>query len=122
MCELPDPTGATPPLDEAEQGRMRGVPGRRWRRTASSGLIITSRTPEAWLGEVRRVALGGLTPREAAEMAEDVLRPYPAARSAAAGASVRGAAGMARRPSAESAAAAAAAGEGICRRSLLARR
>jgi hypothetical protein len=33
------------------------------------------------LGEVRRWELGGLTPREAAEMAEEVLQPYAMARA-----------------------------------------
>src|SRR5205085_2140605 len=36
---------------------------------------------ETWLGEMRRLELGGLTPGEAAEMAEDVLRPYPRGRA-----------------------------------------
>ena len=77
--ELPDKTGATPPLDAAEQERLREFLVD-LARDGQSGVIITSRTPEAWLGEVRRYALGGLTPGEAAEMAEDVLRPYPQAR------------------------------------------
>jgi hypothetical protein len=81
--ELPDVTGATPPLDAAQQQRMRGFLAELARESSTngviesgrSGVIITSRTPEAWLGEVRRHALGGLTPGEAAEMAEDVLGP-----------------------------------------------
>jgi hypothetical protein len=84
--ELPDVTGATPPLDAAQQQRMRDFLAELAREGGQSGVIITSRTPEDWLGqvrphdEVRRHELGGLTPGEAAEMAEDVLRPYPQAR------------------------------------------
>jgi tetratricopeptide (TPR) repeat protein len=78
--ELPDVTGATPPLDEAQQERVREFLAELAREGGNAGVIITSRTPEGWLGEVRRHALGGLTSAEAAEMAEDVLRPYPTAR------------------------------------------
>jgi tetratricopeptide (TPR) repeat protein len=78
--ELPDPTGATPPLDAVEQQCMRAFLAA-VAQDGQSGVIVTSRTPETWLGDVRRVELGGLTPSEAAEMAEDVLRPYPAART-----------------------------------------
>ena len=78
--ELPDPSGATPPLDAAEQQRMRAFL-ESVAQNGKSGVIITSRTPEAWLGDMRRLELGGLTPGEAAEMAEDVLRPYPAGRA-----------------------------------------
>ena len=76
---LPDPSGATPPLKDKEREAIRtflealGQNGR-------SCVIITSRSPEPWLGNVRRVPLGGLTPSEAAEMAEEVLAPYPGAR------------------------------------------
>jgi hypothetical protein len=79
--ELPDVTGATPPLDAAQQQRMDEFLVELAREGGKSGVIITSRTPEGWLGDVRRHELGGLTPNEAAEMAEDVLRPYPQARS-----------------------------------------
>jgi hypothetical protein len=79
--ELPDVTGATPPLDAAQQERMRNFLAELAREGGKSGVIITSRTPENWLGEVRRHELGGLVLGEAAEMAEDVLRPYPQARN-----------------------------------------
>ena len=77
--ELPDPSGATLPLDVAQQQRMRAFLQAVAREGSHSAVILTSRTPEDWLGGLRRVELGGLTPGEAAEMAEDVLRPYPAA-------------------------------------------
>ncbi|MBV9479928.1 MAG: tetratricopeptide repeat protein [Acidobacteria bacterium] len=78
--ELPGPTGATPALDAAEQQRMRDFL-HAVARDGQSGVILTSRTPEDWLGDVRRLELGGLTTGEAAEMAEDVLRPYPTGRT-----------------------------------------
>jgi tetratricopeptide (TPR) repeat protein len=42
-------------------------------------ILITSRTPEGWLGDVRRLAVGGLPPHEAIEYADQVLAPVPAA-------------------------------------------
>ena len=42
-------------------------------------MIISSRTMEPWLGDVRRIQLGGLTPPEVAEMVEDLLGPCPRA-------------------------------------------
>ena len=43
-------------------------------------VIITSRAREDWLGEVRRIAVGGLNRAEAAEYAGLLLAPFPAAR------------------------------------------
>jgi tetratricopeptide (TPR) repeat protein len=77
---LPDPTGATPPLDAAEQQRMQKFLTALARDGGKSRVIITSRTREGWVGDVRRVELRGLTPAEAALMAEDVLQPYPVGR------------------------------------------
>ncbi|MER2266117.1 tetratricopeptide repeat protein [Methylobacterium oxalidis] len=77
--DLPDPHGVTPPLDVGEQAKMRDFLAAVTRQ-GRSGLIITSRTEETWLGDLRRVELGGLTSGEAAKMADDVLRPYPRAR------------------------------------------
>ena len=51
------------------------------REGGASALIVTSRTPEDWLGGVRRLELGGLPPAEAAELADDLLAPYPQARA-----------------------------------------
>jgi hypothetical protein len=79
--ELPDASGTTPPMAAEQQQRMRDFLTELAREGGNSGVIITSRTPEEWLGEVRRHELGGLTPGEAAEMAEDLLRPYPQARA-----------------------------------------
>ncbi len=78
--EMPDPTGATPPLDEAECARLRDFLG--WVRDRSrSAVIITSRAQEDWLGEVRRITVGGLNRSEAAEYAGHLLAPYPVAQA-----------------------------------------
>lgn len=44
-----------------------------------STILVTSRTPETWLGDVRRVAVGGLLSHEAVEYADQVLAPFPVA-------------------------------------------
>jgi tetratricopeptide (TPR) repeat protein len=79
VCTLPDLTGATPPLDGTGREQMR-VFLTALARHGKSTVIITSRTEELWLGNVRRVELGGLTLPEAVEMAESVLIPYATAR------------------------------------------
>ena len=80
VYSLSDPNGVTPPLDAAEQQRMREFLAALAREGGNSAVLVTSRTEELWLGDVRRIELRGLTPPEAAEMAEDVLEPYPTAR------------------------------------------
>jgi tetratricopeptide (TPR) repeat protein len=77
--EMPDPAGVTPPLDEAGCAALRGFLD--WVRERSrSAVIITSRAPEDWLGQVRRIPVGGLNRAEAAEYAGYLLAPFPAAR------------------------------------------
>ena len=77
--EMPDPAGATPALDEAGCARLREFLG--WVRDHSrSMVIITSRAREDWLGQVRRIEVGGLNRAEAAQYAEYLLAPSPAAR------------------------------------------
>ena len=76
VCSLPDPHGVTPALDCVEQSAFRRFFGELAKVGAKTGIIITSRTSEAWLGDIRRISLGGLTPDEAAVMAEDILLPY----------------------------------------------
>ena len=44
-------------------------------------MIITSRAQEGWLGQVRRIGVGGLNRAEAAEYAGHLLAPYPAAQA-----------------------------------------
>jgi tetratricopeptide (TPR) repeat protein len=76
--EMPDPAGATPPLDEAGCAQLREFLG--WVRDhSSSAVIITSRAQEGWLGQVRRVPVGGLNRAEAADYAGYLLAPFPAA-------------------------------------------
>ena len=50
-------------------------------RSGSSTLIMTSRSQENWLGDVGRIASRGLTPIEAAEMADDILGAKPCSRA-----------------------------------------
>jgi hypothetical protein len=77
--EMPDPAGATPPLDEAGCAALKSF--LEWVRDHSrSAVIITSRAQEDWLGQVRRIPVGGLNRAEAAEYAGYLLAPYPAAR------------------------------------------
>lgn len=76
---MPDLTGATPPLDAAGCEEMRAFLAALAAPGGRSALIVTSRTTEDWLGDVRRVELGGLRPQEAAEYADILLAPYPAA-------------------------------------------
>ena len=54
--EMPDPAGATPPLDETGCAAIKGFLG--WVQDHSrSVVIITSRTQEGWLGQVRRITV-----------------------------------------------------------------
>jgi tetratricopeptide (TPR) repeat protein len=77
--EMPDPAGATPLLDEANCAALKGFLA--WVSDhSSSTVIITSRAQEAWLGQVRRIAVGGLNRAEAAEYVGHLLAPFPAAR------------------------------------------
>ena len=76
--EMPDPAGATPPLDEAGCAALRELPGL-GAGALRSAVIITSRAREDWLGQVRRIGVGGLNRAEAAEYAGYLLAPFPAA-------------------------------------------
>ena len=83
---LPDPAAATPPLEEIGCDQLRGFL-HRLATGARSTVLITSRTTETWLndtspaspGELRRITVNGLLPQEAAEYADELLAPYPAA-------------------------------------------
>jgi tetratricopeptide (TPR) repeat protein len=78
--EMPDPTGTTAPLDEAGCAALKGF--LEWVRDHSSGAVfITSRAMEDWLGQVRRIEVGGLNRAEAAEYASHLLAPFPAAQA-----------------------------------------
>jgi tetratricopeptide (TPR) repeat protein len=75
--EMPDPGRATPPLDEAGCAQIReflaGLAG------GKSAVLITSRTHEEWLGDVRRIEVGGLTASEAVAYADLLLASCPGA-------------------------------------------
>ena len=75
---MPDPTGATAPLDDAECAKMKGFLAR-LAANGQSAVVITSRTAEDWLGPIRRIEVGGLAREEAAQYAGALLAPYPAA-------------------------------------------
>ena len=76
--EMPDPTGTTLPLDEPGCTALKGFLD--WARDhSSSAVIVTSRAQEGWLGQVRRITVGGLNRTEAAEYADYLLAPFPAA-------------------------------------------
>ena len=77
--EMPDPAGATPPLDEAGCAALKAFLD--WVRDHSASVVlITSRAQEGWLGQVRRIPVGGLNRAEAAQYADQLLAPFPAAR------------------------------------------
>lgn len=75
---MPDPGGATAPLDEAGCQELldflETLAGR-----GRNAVPITSRTSEDWLGGIRRIAVGGLASHEATGYAGELLAPYPAA-------------------------------------------
>ena len=76
--EMRDAAGATPPLDAAGCAALKEFLD--WVRDQSpSAVIITSRAQEEWLGQVRRIGVGGLNRAEAAKYASHLLAPYPAA-------------------------------------------
>lgn len=76
VYSMPDPTSATPTLDQTDRSELLGflagvaADGR-------SAVLITSRSPEPWLGDVRRMPIDGLTTVEASEYADHLLTPYP---------------------------------------------
>ena len=77
VVEMPDPAGATPPLDE--DGRDRLAEFLHWvREHSKSAVIITSRAREDWLGDAHRIPVGGLNRAEAVEYAGLLLAPFPA--------------------------------------------
>ncbi len=64
----------------AEAGRLREFLD--WvREHSASTVVITSRAREDWLGQVRRIEVGGLNRTEAAQYAGHLLAPYPAAQA-----------------------------------------
>jgi hypothetical protein len=78
---LPDPTGATPPLNDAQRETM-GAFLAEVGRAARGAVLITSRSPEPWLGNgVHRLELGGMGHPDALELADYLLAPFPTAQT-----------------------------------------
>ncbi|NUR02638.1 MAG: tetratricopeptide repeat protein, partial [Streptomyces sp.] len=75
---MPDPAGATPALDQTQRQQLRDFLDR-VRECGASAVVITSRSREDWLGDVRRIEIGGLNPEEAVQYADRLLEPYPRA-------------------------------------------
>ena len=73
---MPDPGGATPPLDEAGCQELPDFLETRAGR-GRSAVLITSRASEDWLGGIRRIAVGGLNSHEVTGYAGELLAPYP---------------------------------------------
>lgn len=73
---MPAPGSATPVLGADARAELTnfldGVT-----RGGRSAVIITSRGPEKWLGDRRRIEVSGLTPSETVEYAHRLLMPYP---------------------------------------------
>jgi tetratricopeptide (TPR) repeat protein len=78
VASMPDESSAAPPLDDV--GRtilgdfIRQVAGEE-----NGAVLITSRTPESWLGDLRRIPLAGLPPPEAVQYADRLLSALPSA-------------------------------------------
>jgi tetratricopeptide (TPR) repeat protein len=75
---MPDSARTTPPLSDAERRELQAFVGR-MSRCGRSSLVITSRTDESWLGNVRRIWVEGLPSDEANEYADEILGGFPAA-------------------------------------------
>lgn len=74
---MPDPTSATPPLDDTSRHQITD-----FLIAAGSGqstILITSRSSEDWLGSLRRISVTGLDREEADEYTDALLEPYPRA-------------------------------------------
>jgi tetratricopeptide (TPR) repeat protein/tRNA A37 threonylcarbamoyladenosine biosynthesis protein TsaE len=79
---LPDPTIATPALDDDAKAELAGFVQKMAAGGGRSVLIITSRTGEDWLGEgLRRVEVAGLVGDEITAYTDQILAPYPTTRA-----------------------------------------
>ncbi|WP_239101859.1 CHAT domain-containing tetratricopeptide repeat protein, partial [Microbispora amethystogenes] len=77
---MPDPTAATPPLADTQLEELRQFL-HQLAQLGRSSILITSRTPETWLGpELRRIEVGGLSEDEAIDHADHLLLPFPNSR------------------------------------------
>jgi tetratricopeptide (TPR) repeat protein len=71
------PSDVTTPPDASALGELKGFLHEAAAGGGGGMILVTSRTPEDWLGDVPRVALGGLPRHEAVEYADQVLAPFP---------------------------------------------
>jgi tetratricopeptide (TPR) repeat protein len=69
---MPDPTHGGAPLEVPRRAEMLAFL-ERVAATGRSSVVITSRTEETWLGDLPRLAVGGLTTNEATEYAQELL-------------------------------------------------
>jgi tetratricopeptide (TPR) repeat protein len=77
--EMPDSGGATPTLDTPGCAQLQEF--LHWIREHSQSMVlITSRAREDWLGDVRRINVGGLNRAEAAEYTALLLASFPSVR------------------------------------------
>lgn len=74
---MPDPDHPTRPADEDGHRDLRDFLGRIVHHGHST-VLITSRSPEPWLGDIGRIPVGGLTAPEANQYATYLLRPTSA--------------------------------------------
>jgi tetratricopeptide (TPR) repeat protein len=76
---MPDPDHVTSQLDEDSCRELKDFLSR-LAESGRSAVLITSRAAEEWLGDLRRIPVGGLTPREANEYANHLLESSRVAR------------------------------------------
>jgi tetratricopeptide (TPR) repeat protein len=74
---MPDPTNATPPLDDVGREELRSFLAEIAASGGKSAVLVTSRTPETWLGDLGRFPLGGLGPADRADYTEQLLDDSP---------------------------------------------
>lgn len=80
IYSLPSLAGTTPPLDDAARKTMKAFLAQ-VAYGALGAILITSRSPERWLGDVQRLEVGGLAPEDVLELSEALLASTPQARA-----------------------------------------
>lgn len=76
---MPDHDGVTKALDEDSSAELRSFLTKL--AGGKSAVLITSRSPETWLGDIHRINVAGLTAQEANQYADYLLAPYATART-----------------------------------------
>ncbi len=80
VCSMADPQGITPALDASGREEIRSFL-QAVRQRARGGVILTSRSPEPWLGDLHRLELGALDAQTVNEYADRLLAASPAAQA-----------------------------------------